>query len=453
LRYIPNSPEERVEMLEAMGLGSAEELFDSIPADLRLQRPLNTPAALSEIELLDTFEQMGARNAAARRVSFMGGGAYSHYIPTIVDHILSRSEFFTAYTPYQPEISQGTLQTIFEFQTLVCQLTGMEVANASMYDGSTALAEAVLMAERVTKRAKVIASGAGHPEYLEVVRTYVQHAGIHLEVAPFDEQTGQSWKTLAEAVDNDTAALVVQSPNFFGCVEDLSALADAAHAKGALLVVAVTEAMSLGLLKSPGACGADIVVAEGQSFGVPLSFGGPYVGLFATREKYARQIPGRLVGEAYDKKGRRGFVLTLATREQHIRREKATSNICTNEGLIALAATVYLETMGRRGVQEAAHQCAQKAAYARRAISGLKGYSLPFNGACFNEFIVRGPGRAVELLARLGAEKGIDGGISLSRFMPDRPNDFLVCVTEINSRKQIDALVAGLDELGRDQKK
>ena len=433
-----------MEMLKAIGLGSAEELFDSIPQDLLLQRPLNTPAALSEIELLDQFEQMSARNAGARRISFMGGGAYSHYIPTIVDHIISRSEFFTAYTPYQPEISQGTLQTIFEFQTLVCQLTGMEVANASMYDGSTALAEAVLMAERVTKRSKAIASTAAHPQYLEVIRTYVQHAGIHLEVVPFDEKTGQSWKSLAEAIDDQTAALVVQSPNFFGCVEDVAALADAAHAKGALLVVAITEAMSLGLLKSPGACGADIVIAEGQSFGVPLSFGGPYVGLFATREKYARQIPGRLVGEAYDKKGRRGFVLTLATREQHIRREKATSNICTNEGLIALAATVYLETMGRRGIQETAHQCAQKTAYARKAIAALKGYTLPFSGPCFNEFVVRAPMSAVELLSRLGKEKEIDGGIALSRFMPDRPNDFLVCVTEVNSREQIDALIEGL---------
>jgi len=449
LRYIPNSPEERVEMLDAIGLQSADDLFDSIPQGVRLQRPLNTPAALSEIELLDRFEQMASRNVAARRISFMGGGAYSHYIPTIVDHILTRSEFFTAYTPYQPEISQGTLQTIFEFQTLVCQLTGMEVANASMYDGSTALAEAVLMAERVTKRSKAIASSAAHPEYLEVVRTYVQHAGIHLEVVPFDERTGQSWKSLAEAVDDQTAALVVQSPNFFGCVEDVSALADAAHAKGALLVVVITEAMSLGLLKSPGACGADIVVAEGQSFGVPLSFGGPYLGLFATREKYARQIPGRLVGEAYDKQGRRGFVLTLATREQHIRREKATSNICTNEGLIALAATVYLETMGRRGIQEAAHHCAQKAAYAAREISRVEGYSLPFSGSCFNEFIVRGPISSMELLSSLGDEKGIDGGIALSRFLSDRPNDFLVCVTETNSRAQIDALIQGLTELGQ----
>ncbi|HSD46225.1 MAG TPA: aminomethyl-transferring glycine dehydrogenase subunit GcvPA [Pyrinomonadaceae bacterium] len=447
MRYIPNSPEERTEMLEAIGLTSAEQLFDSIPQELRLQRPLNTPAALSEIELLDKFERLGQQNAAARRASFLGAGAYSHYIPTIVDHIISRSEFFTAYTPYQPEISQGTLQTIFEFQTLVCQLTGMEVANASMYDGSTALAEAVLMAERVTRRSKVIASASVHPQYLEVVKTYVQHAGIDLDVTDFEEKSGLGGSALAEAVDDQTAALVVQSPNFFGCIEDLAALADAAHAKGALLVVAITEAMSLGLLKTPGACGADIVVAEGQSFGVPLSYGGPYVGLFATRDKYARQIPGRLVGEAYDKKGRRGFVLTLATREQHIRREKATSNICTNEGLIALAATVYLETMGRRGVQEAARQCVQKAAYAARRIKNVNGFSLPFTGPCFNEFVVRAPGDAVELLSRLAKDKAIEGGIALSRFMPDRPNDFLVCVTETNTREQIDALVAALSEL------
>ena len=447
MRYIPNSPEERTEMLEAIGLKSAEQLFDSIPPELRLQRPLNTPAALSEIELLDKFERLGQQNAAARRASFLGAGAYSHYIPTIVDHIISRSEFFTAYTPYQPEISQGTLQTIFEFQTLVCQLTGMEVANASMYDGSTALAEAVLMAERVTRRSKVISSAAVHPQYLEVVKTYVQHAGIDLELADFDEKTGLSGPSLAEAVDDQTAAVVVQSPNFFGCVEDLTALADAAHAKGALLVVAITEAMSLGLLKSPGACGADIVVAEGQSFGVPLSFGGPYVGLFASRDKYARQIPGRLVGEAFDKKGRRGFVLTLATREQHIRREKATSNICTNEGLIALAATVYLETMGRRGIQEAAHQCLQKAAYAARRIKSVNGFSIPFTGPYFNEFVVRAPGNAVELLSRVAKERGIEGGIALSRFLPDRDKDFLVCVTETNTREQIDALVAALSEL------
>ena len=430
-------------MLHQVGLNSAAELFDSIPEDLRLSRNLNTTAALSEIELLAGFERLAARNTAATRSSFLGAGAYQHYIPTIVDHIISRSEFFTAYTPYQPEISQGTLQSIFEFQTLVCQLTGMEVANASMYDGSTALAEAVLMAERVTKRSKVVACGAIHPEYLEVITTYVQHAGIELRHTPVDPETGQATDA-ADLIDDRTAALVVQSPNFFGCIEDISALADKAHSVGALLIVAVTESLSLGLLKSPGACGADIVVAEGQSFGVPLSFGGPYVGLFATREKYARQIPGRLVGEAYDKEGRRGFVLTLATREQHIRREKATSNICTNEGLIALAATVYLETMGRRGLQEVAAQCAQKTAYTAKRISELEGFSIPFTGPRFNEFVVRAPVAAKELLSRLASKRNITGGLELSRYYPDRTNEFLVCVTEMNSRAQIDALVAGL---------
>ena len=436
-------------MLSSIGIASAEGLFDSIPSELRLKSPLKTPPALSEIELLARFEQLGARNTGANRISFLGAGAYSHYIPTIVDHILSRSEFFTAYTPYQPEISQGTLQTIFEFQTLVCQLTGMEVANASMYDGSTALAEAVLMAERVTRRSKIVASGAIHPQYLEVVRTYVQHAGIDLDVVAFDSESGQAGKILIDSIDDKTAAVVVQSPNFFGCVEDLAAFATAASAKGALLVVAVTEAISLGLLKSPGACGADIVVAEGQSFGVPLSFGGPYVGLFATKEKYARQIPGRLVGEAYDKNGRRGFVLTLATREQHIRREKATSNICTNEGLIALAATVYLETMGKRGMREVAELCIQKAAYAARRIREITGFAVPFSGSCFNEFVVRAPSNAVELLSRLGKEKNIEGGVALSPFFPERKNDFLVCVTETNTREQIDRLVDALSAISK----
>src|ERR1041385_6825891 len=434
-------------MLEQIGVASTEKLFESIPENLRLRSHLNVPAAMSELELLKRFEEMGRRNQAAQRVSFLGGGAYSHYTPTIVDHLISRSEFFTAYTPYQPEISQGTLQAIFEFQTLVCQLTGMDIANASMYDGSTAMAEAVLMAERVTRRRKVIVSSAVHPQYLEVAHTYVQHAGIDLQTADIDPASGQTPATAFDAIDNQTAAIVVQSPNFFGCIEDVAALADKAHAAGALLVVTVTEAMSFGLLKSPGACGADIVVAEGQSFGVPLSYGGPYVGLFATRDKYARQIPGRLVGEAYDKNGRRGFVLTLATREQHIRREKATSNICTNEGLIALCATVYLETMGRRGIQEVAQQCAKKAAYTARAISKLNGYSLPFTGPYFNEFVVRAPGKAVDLLARLAKEKEIEGGIALSRFMPGHPNDFLVCVTETNTREQIDSFVSALREL------
>jgi glycine dehydrogenase subunit 1 len=443
LRYIPNSPEERREMLRSVGLETPEQLFSTIPADILLKDLMRVPAALSEIELLSRFESLAAQNAAAARPSFLGAGAYTHYSPTIIDSLIQRSEFFTAYTPYQPEVSQGTLQAIFEFQTLVCQLTGMEVANASMYDGSTALAEAVLMAERVTRRSRVIISPALHPEYLHVAQTYVEHAGVELARGGFDEETGLS--TFDDAsIDETCAAIVVQSPNFYGCVEDLTPLAERAHKAGALLVVCVTEAISLGLLKSPGACGADIVVAEGQSFGVPLSFGGPYVGLFATREKYARQIPGRLVGIAYDKEGRRGFVLTLATREQHIRREKATSNICTNEGLIALAATIYLETMGRRGLQEVAAQCAQKTAYAARRISELAGYTLPYSAPRFNEFVVRAPVEAAGLLERIADEHNITGGLALSRYTLGRANDFLICVTETNKRSEIDALVAAL---------
>jgi glycine dehydrogenase subunit 1 len=446
VRYIPNSPEERQEMLRGLGLGSAEELFDSIPADIILREPLKTPAALSETELLERFEAMAAKNTAARRPSFIGAGAYTHYAPTIIDSLIQRSEFFTAYTPYQPEISQGTLQAIFEFQTLVCQLTGMDVANASMYDGSTAMAEAVLMAERVTRRSRVLVSGAVHPEYMHVAETYVAHAGIELQRLDCDEETGRT--TLdAAALDRSVAAVVVQSPNFFGCVEDLKTLADKAHAAGALLVVAVTESASFGLLRSPGACSADVVVAEGQSFGVPVSFGGPYVGFFATREQYARQIPGRLAGIAYDKEGRRGFVLTLATREQHIRREKATSNICTNEGLVALAATIYMTTMGRAGLQEVAAQCAQKAAYARKQIAALEGFSLPHSAPVFDEFVVRAPVEAKGLLRRLADEYNVTGGLALSRYFPERTDDFLVCVTETNKRADIDALVDGLKEV------
>jgi glycine dehydrogenase subunit 1 len=434
-------------MLRVVGLDSAEDLFSSIPENLRLRGHLNISAAISEMELIGAFEERAALNTAARRPSFLGAGAYSHYSPTIVDHLIQRSEFFTAYTPYQPEIAQGTLQAIFEFQTLVCQLTGMDVANASMYDGSTALAEAVLMAERITRRKKVLSASSVHPEYLEVANTYVQHYGIDLAHVEFDAESGQIDLDRLSSLDDQTAALVVQSPNFFGCIEDIKSLADRAHAVGALLIVAVTESTSFGLLRSPGACGADIVVAEGQSFGIPLSYGGPYLGLFATRDKYARQIPGRLVGEAFDKQGRRGFVLTLATREQHIRREKATSNICTNEGLIALAGTIYLETMGRRGLQEVATQCAQKAAHTARRISELKGFSLRFSGSRFNEFVVRAPVEADGLLKRLASEKKITGGLALSRYFPDAPNDFLVCVTETNSRNEIDALIDGLKEL------
>jgi glycine dehydrogenase subunit 1 len=445
MRYIPNSPEERAEMLEVVGLKSAEELFRSIPKDVQLNRALNVTEPLAETEVIAAMEAYASLNTAATKPSFLGAGVYSHYSPTVVDYLIQRSEFFTSYTPYQPEVTQGTLQYIFEFQTLICQLTGMEVANASMYDGSTSMAEAFLMAQRVTRREKVLVAETVHPEYMEVAKTYVQHCGIELDTFGFDEKTGRVGDL--SKLDDKCAALVIQSPNFFGCVEDLKALADKAHAVGALLIVVVTEAISFGMLKTPGECGADIVVGEGQSWGVPMSFGGPHVGIFATKDKYVRNMPGRLAGVAYDKNGNRGFVLTLATREQHIRREKATSNICTNQGLIALAATIYMETMGKKGLQEVAMQNAQKAAYAKKELSKIEGFSIPFSSPTFNEFTIRTNKNAAELLEKLRTEKGIIGGLALSKYYADNPNDILVCVTELNTKKQIDDLVTGLKNL------
>jgi len=444
MRYIPNSPEERDEMLATVGLATSKDLFRSIPENIQLNRPLNITDPLAESEVIAAMEAMAAKNTAANKPSFLGGGVYSHLSPTIVDHLIQRSEFFTSYTPYQPEIAQGTLQYIFEFQTLICQLTGMEVANASMYDGSTAMAEAYLMAQRVTRRDKIVVAESVHPEYREVAKTYAQHGDTEIVQIGFDNNSGRV--SDLSALDDKTAALVVQSPNFFGCVENLERLAGAAHAVGALFVVVVTEAISLGMLKPPGACGADIVVGEGQSFGIPMGFGGPHVGMFATQEKFVRQMPGRLCGIAYDKNGNRGFVLTLSTREQHIRREKATSNICTNQGLIALAATIYMETMGKRGLQEVAMQNAQKASYAAKQIAALEGYEIAFSAPTFNEFVVRGPGSADDALSKVRTESGVIGGIALSRYYPDRSNEFLVCVTETNTKAQIDALVKALGE-------
>ncbi|MGD9588040.1 MAG: aminomethyl-transferring glycine dehydrogenase subunit GcvPA [Pyrinomonadaceae bacterium] len=442
MRYIPNSPEERAEMLDSIGLSNSDDLFRSIPADVKLGRELKITRPLAEPEVIAEMERMAARNTAAAKPSFLGAGVYSHYSPTIVDHLIQRSEFFTSYTPYQPEVSQGTLQYIFEFQTLICQLTGMEVANASMYDGSTAMAEAYVMAQRVTRRNKIVVADSVHPEYRQVAETYTQHGDAEIVTAAMDPKTGRVADL--SALDDKTAALVVQSPNFFGCIENLERLADAAHAVGALFVVVVTEAISFGLLKSPGACGADIVVGEGQSFGIPMGFGGPHVGLFATQDKFIRQMPGRLCGIAYDKDGNRGFVLTLSTREQHIRREKATSNICTNQGLIALAATIYLESMGKQGLREVAEQNARKAEYAKQKIAAIDGFSVAFSAPTFNEFVVSGPRPASELLEGVRKEHGIVAGLPISKYYPERANEFLVCVTETTSGSDIDRLVDAL---------
>jgi glycine cleavage system P protein (glycine dehydrogenase) subunit 1 len=440
MRYIPNSPDERRSMLADMGCERIEDLFEQIPEKLRLNEPIGIGSPMSEPDLLGYFRGLASQNAAHYQ-SFLGAGAYSHFIPTVIDPLISRAEFFTAYTPYQPELSQGTLQYIFEFQTMICQLTGMEVANASLYDGSTAVAESVLMANRVTRRSKFILADTIHPHYREVTSSYTKNVGLEIEYAGHTDAGTLDLDSLR--IDRETAAVIVQSPNFFGCVEDLAKVADAAHQAGALFVVAMSEPMSLGILRSPGACGADIVVGEAQSFGIPLSYGGPYCGLFATNEKYMRQMPGRLVGEATDSEGRRGYVLTLSTREQHIRREKATSNICTNQGLFALMATVYLATMGRRGVQEVAHQNLQKAHYAAAEIAKLDGFGLMFTAPFFNEFVVRTPRPASEVNTRLLGEE-IIGGVALEPFYPGMSDALLVCVTETTGREAIDNFVAAL---------
>jgi glycine cleavage system P protein (glycine dehydrogenase) subunit 1 len=442
MRYIPNSPDERRSMLADMGCERIEDLFEQIPEKLRLNEPIGIGSAMSEPDLLVYFRDLASQNAAHYQ-SFLGAGAYSHYIPTIIDPLISRAEFFTAYTPYQPELSQGTLQYIFEFQTMICQLTGMEVANASLYDGSTAVAESVLMANRVTRRNKFILADTIHPQYSEVTSSYTKNLELNIEHAGHTDAGTLDLNSLR--IDKETAAVVVQSPNFFGCVEDLAAIADAAHQAGALFVVAMSEPMSLGVLKSPGASSADIVIGEAQSFGIPLSYGGPYCGMFATNEKYMRQMPGRLVGEAADSEGRRGYVLTLSTREQHIRREKATSNICTNQGLFALVATVYLTTLGRRGIQEVARQNLQKAHYAASEIQKLDGFDLRFTAPFFNEFVVRTPRPATEIIRRL-LDKKIIGGVALESFYPDMTDSLLVCVTETARKEAIDKLIAALAE-------
>jgi glycine cleavage system P protein (glycine dehydrogenase) subunit 1 len=444
MRYIPNSAQERETMLREMGFNSVSDLFRGIPDHLQLKLPLNLTAALSETDTLNYFRDLAQRNVTRisgdRMISFLGAGAYDHFIPTIIDTLISRSEFYTSYTPYQPEISQGTLQAIFEFQTMICELTGMDVANASLYDGSSAAAEAVLMAERVTGRSKVALAGNLHPEYRQVIDTYIRNAGITEITLPFNEKTGAlNLNSLSDLAD-DVAAVIIQSPNFFGGIEDLRQLAEATHRKGALLVVAIAEGLSLGMLQTPGKAGADIVCGEAQSFGIPLSFGGSYCGFFAVREKYQRQIPGRLAGLAFDREGRSGYVLTLATREQHIRREKATSNICTNQALYALMATIYLGTLGGKGVREVAEQNVQKAHYAARQISRLNGYSLRFTGPFFNEFVVSCPKTAEEVLQSLKNKK-IIGGLALSRFFPEMKNEILMCVTETTTKMEIDTLV------------
>lgn len=454
MSYIPNTDADRAAMLAAIGLPSPASLFAEIPRDV-LHPTLDLPPGASELELRRLLRSLSDRNLDLDRVPcFLGAGLYVHFLPAVVGHVLSRGEFYTSYTPYQPEVSQGVLQTIYEFQTLVCQLTGMEVANASMYDGATALAEAALMAAGVTGRRRVAVAKSVHPEYREVLRTYTQGTDLEIvtvdrEGLPRDAGLRSAAATLGSGVDDTVAALIVQHPNFYGCLEDVAGLAAAAHQAGALFVVAV-DPISLGILRPPGAYDADIVVADGQPLGNAPYFGGPSVGLFASRQRYLRRMPGRLVGATTDARGQRGFVLTLQTREQHIRRERATSNICTNEALNALAATVYLSALGPDGLRRVAELCAQKAHYAAKRIAALPGFALRFDRPFFKEFAVRCAVPAASVNAALLA-RGIIGGYQLGRSYPELADSVLFCVTEVNTREEIDRLVDALREISPSQ--
>ncbi len=440
MRYLPKSPAERQEMLAAIGAKSIEELFSSIPERYRLSKPLQLPGPLSEAEIIGYFKERAAENSSGY-VSFLGAGVYNHLRSVVTDAIIQRGEFLTSYTPYQAEITQGTLQAIFEFQTLMCQLTGQEVANASMYDGSTATTEAVLMAERLTGRQRVLVARSVHPEYRDVLKTYAKHSGLRVEEIPYAANGTLDQKALHTALKNDVAAVVVQSPNFFGVIESVAALAESAHAQGALLVTAIAEGVSLGLLRPPAE--ADIVAMEAQSFGLPPSYGGPFAGVVASRDKFVRQMPGRLVGQTVDSEGRRGFVLTLATREQHIRREKATSNICTNQALCALAATVHLCLLGKEGLREMAQQNLSKAQFALAELEKIPGVRRAFDAPFFNEFTIGMP-RSVKLVnAQLLRDK-IIGPFVLGTSYPELTKHALVCVTETTTRAQIETFAAAL---------
>jgi glycine dehydrogenase subunit 1 len=446
MRYLPKSPADRAAMLSEIGVGSIDDLFATVPAEYRLQHDLNIPRQLGESEIVDYFKHAASRNATGY-ASFLGAGAYRHYKPVIIDSLVQRGEFLTSYTPYQPEITQGTLQAIFEFQTMICELTGMEVANASMYDGSTGAAEAVMMAVRITGRDGVIVARSVHPEYREVMATYAQHQEHTANEVGFgpigSENAGRvDLASLAKAVTEETACVLVQSPNFFGIVEDIPAIAELVHSKGALLIVSIAEAVSLGIVRPP--VEADIVSLEAQSFGVALSYGGPYCGVIAAKEKYVRQMPGRLVGETKDKQGRRGFVLTLSTREQHIRREKATSNICTNQALVALMTTIFLTVYGKEGIRELALQNLAKAKYAAETLGSVPDAKLLFEDSPrFHEFVLQTEEPVESLSARL-LEKKIIGGLPLAKWYPELSNASLWCATELTTREQIDSAAAVL---------
>ncbi len=444
MTYIPHTETNRKEMLAAIGVNSLEELFPAVPDKYKFPE-MRLPAALSEMETWWEMQGLSEANADVNHYAcFLGAGAYNHYVPHTVDYVLRRGEFYTAYTPYQPEISQGTLQAMFEYQSMICQLTGMDVSNASHYDGATSMAEGVLMSMTATKgnRKKVVMSPAVHPQYRSVLRTYTQGMGVTIVG---DDRLKNDLPDLLKLLDKDTACLVIQSPNFFGQIENVKGLADAVHAVGALLIV-VTDPISLGILTPPGQYGADVVVAEGQSLGIPLSYGGPYLGIFATKQAYVRKMAGRLVGETVDSDGKRGFVLTLSTREQHIRREKATSNICTNQGLLALAAATYMATLGRCGLDSVARLCWHKSHYAAKQIDALNGFKVLSGKPFFKEFVVKMPQPVEAVNEFLLDEFDIIGGYDLGRDYPHLKNHMLIAVTETNNKQEIDDLAAGLKE-------
>ncbi|MGB5843691.1 MAG: aminomethyl-transferring glycine dehydrogenase subunit GcvPA [Anaerolineales bacterium] len=445
--YLPQTEDDQRVMLDTIGFQSIEQLFDDIPAAYRFPK-LNLPQAVSELEVLDELYGMALKNSTTGCfATFIGAGAYNHFVPSAVPYLAGRGEFVTAYTPYQPEVSQGTLQAIFEYQSMIAELTGMEVVNASHYDGATSMAEAAIMSINVArgKRRKIIVSPRVHPQYRQVLRTYLP--GDQVEITG-DKNLNTSLDELKDLLDEHTACLIVQNPDFLGQLLEVDQLAETVHAAGALLVVVTNPIHSLGLLKPPGEYGADIVVAEGQPLGAGLNFGGPYLGIFASKMKLVRQMPGRLVGETVDTEGKRGYVLTLSPREQHIRREKATSNICTNQGLVALTAGLYLAYMGKSGLRAVSELCYHRAHYAASEIDHLDNYEVKSTGNFFNEFVVQCP-KPVPEMNEILLENGILGGYDLSEDYPDAKNQMLVCVTELNDRAQIDRLVAVLSEIGR----
>lgn len=449
-RYIPNTREDQEKMLSAIGAGSVAELFSDIPEDIRLDRDLDLPDTMHEQELVSHMKAIASENVnTADHPCFLGAGVYDHFIPSVVGHVISRSEFYTSYTPYQPEISQGTLQAIFEYQTMICRLTGMDVSNASMYDGATAVAEAALMAVRSTGREKVLVSRGVHPQYREVLRTYAVHAGIGIaEVGLSGGMTDLDGLRDALSGEAGVAAVILQSPNFFGVIEDMEAATALAHEYGALTVACV-DPVSLAILQPPGEYGADIAAGEGQPLGNPLNYGGPHFGFLAAKQKLVRKMPGRIVGQTADSEGRRGFVLTLQAREQHIRREKAVSNICSNQALNALAATVYLSVMGKQGLKQVAELCLSKSHYAYSKLLATGRFEKVCDAPFFREFAVRSVDEPVETINRRLRDRGMIGGLALERYYPEMKNCWLVAVTEKRTRQEIDAFVEAAAGGGR----